>query len=80
MGEPAFFYAKSKAQIICAVIAQLIGAFIFATWIVQSLYSLNPKLQFSSIESSSVAATARFVSSPEYGFSCDAANIKSCRF
>ena len=41
-------YAKTKPQISCAVTAQLISAFVFATWIVQSLYFLNPKFRASS--------------------------------
>ena len=36
-----FANAKTKAQISCAVTAQLISAFVFATMLVQSL--LNPK-------------------------------------
>ena len=39
---------KTKTQISFVVIAKLISAFVFATWIVQSLYSLNPKFQASS--------------------------------
>ena len=35
-------------QISCAVTVQLITAFVFATYTVQSLYFLNPKLQASS--------------------------------
>ena len=46
--KPAFAYAKIKAQISCAVTAQLISAFVFANRIVQSLYYLNPKFQASS--------------------------------
>ena len=42
-----FAYAKTKAQISCAVTAQLISAFVFATYIVQSLYFLNQKFQAS---------------------------------
>ena len=46
MRKPAFcIYAKTKTQISCAVTAQLISAFVFATRIVQSLYFLNPKFQ-----------------------------------
>ena len=41
-------YAKTKAKISCAATMQLISAFVFATWIVQSLYFLNPKFQASS--------------------------------
>ena len=40
-----FACAKTKAQISCAIIVKLISAFVFATWIVQSLYFLNPKFQ-----------------------------------
>ena len=40
---------KPKAQISCAVTAQLISAFVFTTWIVLSLFFLNPKFQFSSL-------------------------------
>ena len=43
-----FAYAKTKTQISCAVTSQLISAFVFAMWIVQSLYYLNPKFQASS--------------------------------
>ena len=35
MRKPDFAYAKTKAQISCAVTAQLISAFVFAIWIVQ---------------------------------------------
>ena len=37
------YYDPHKAQISCAVTAELISAFVFATWTVQSLYFLNPK-------------------------------------
>ena len=40
-------YAKTKAQISCAVNAQLISAFVFAIQMVQSLFFLNPKFQAS---------------------------------
>ena len=40
---------KLKAQISCAVTAQLISAFVMATWIVQILFYLNPKFQASSL-------------------------------
>ena len=43
-----FAYAKIKAQISYAETAQLIRAFVFATWIVQSLFYLNSKFQASS--------------------------------
>ena len=42
-------YAIPKAQISCAVTAQLISAFVFAEQIVQSLFFLNPKFQASSL-------------------------------
>ena len=41
-------YAKTKTQISLPVTAKLISAFVFATWIVQSLFYLNPKFQASS--------------------------------
>ena len=41
-------YVKTKAQISCAVNAQLISAFAFTTQIVQFLLYLYPKFQFSS--------------------------------
>ena len=40
MRKPAFAYAKTKTQISFAVTVKLINAFVFATWIVQSLYFL----------------------------------------
>ena len=43
-----FAYAKTKVQISCAVTAQLISAFVFATRIVQILF-FNPKFQASSL-------------------------------
>ena len=48
MRKPAFAYVKTKTQISFAVTAKLISAFVFATWIVQYLYFLNPKFQASS--------------------------------
>ena len=42
-----FAFAKTKPQISCAVTAQLISAFVFATQIVQSLFFQNPKFQAS---------------------------------
>ena len=38
-----FAYAKTKTQISFAVTAKLISAFVFTTWIIQSLCFLNPK-------------------------------------
>ena len=43
-----FAYAKTKTQNNFAVTAKLISVFVFATWIVQYLYFLNPKFQVSS--------------------------------
>ena len=48
MKKPAFAYAKTKTQISFAITAKLISSFVFATWIVQSLYFVNPKFQASS--------------------------------
>ena len=48
MRKPAFAFAKTKTQISCAVTAQMISAFVFATWIVQYLFFLNPKFPVSS--------------------------------
>ena len=40
-----FAYAKTKAQVSCAVTAQLISAFVFASKILQFLFFLNLKFQ-----------------------------------
>ena len=48
MRKPDFTYAKTKAQISCAVTARLISTFVFATQIVQFLLYLYPKCQDSS--------------------------------
>ena len=48
MRKPVFAYAKTKAQISCALTTQLISAFLFAKQIVKSLYFLDPKFQGSS--------------------------------
>ena len=42
-------YVKTKEQISCAVTAQLISAFVFATRIVEFFFFLNPKSQASSL-------------------------------
>ena len=48
--KPGFsLYAKTKAQISFGVTAKLIGAFVFATRIVQSFLFLYPKFQASSL-------------------------------
>ena len=44
-----FSNVKTKEQISCAVTAQLISAFGYVTWIVQSLLFLNPTFQASSL-------------------------------
>ena len=45
----SFAYAKTKAQISCAVTAQLISTFVFATQQVQSLFFFSTKFQGSSL-------------------------------
>ena len=47
MRKPDFCICETKTQISCAVTAQLISAFVFATRIVQFLYFLNLKFQVS---------------------------------
>ena len=47
MRKPVFCICENKAQISCAITAQLISAFVFATCIVQSLYFLSLKFQVS---------------------------------
>ena len=73
-----FAYAKTKTQISFAVNAKLISVFVFATWIVQSLYFLNPKFKPLAIFCGS---TARFVSdlvgNPKDRFSHNEAQIKT---
>ena len=49
MRKRCIAFAKTKTQISCAVTAQLISVFIFAAWIVQSLFFLNLKFQASSL-------------------------------
>ena len=46
-GNLPFAYPKTKAQISCVVTVKLIGAFVLATKIVQSVFLLNPKFQAS---------------------------------
>ena len=53
--NPDFAYAKTKAQISCAVNDQLISAFVFATRIVQFLAYLYLKFQASSPPASMTA-------------------------
>ena len=76
MRKPFFVYAKTRTQISCAVTAQLISAFVFASWIEQSLYFLNRNFTPLAIL---CGCTARLVSDlvgkPEVRFSCVAAHI-----
>ena len=46
--KTCFPYVKAKGQISCMVTVQLISAFVFATYVVYSLYCLNLKFQASS--------------------------------
>ena len=59
-------YAITKAQISCAVTAQLNSAIVFATQIVEPLFFLNPKFQASSLTSWIVSD---FVGTPNCWFS-----------
>ena len=50
MRNPNFGLCENKdADQLCSYIAQLISAFVFATGIVQFLFSINPKFQASNI-------------------------------
>ena len=69
-----FAYAKTKTQISFAVTAKLISAFVFATWIVQSLYFLNLKFQASIYLLYSLVCV-RQGWKPECWFSHDAAHF-----
>ena len=62
-----FAYAKTKAKISFTVTANLIRAFVFATWIVQFLFFLNPK--------SVSVIVSDLVGNPEDRFSRVAAQI-----
>ena len=48
MRKPDFCICEKKAQISFMVTVKLISAFVFATWIVQSLYFVNQKFLASS--------------------------------
>ena len=71
MRKPDFVNAKTKAQISCAVTAQLISAFVFATRIVQ--YSSSSNIQNFKFLAIFCDCTGRFVSNlvgnPEDRFS-----------
>ena len=72
-------YAKTKAQISCTVTTQLISAFVFATWIVQSLYFLNPKFQTSSLFCGCAAwFMSELFGNSEDRFSHDTAQMLNC--
>ena len=71
-----FAYAKTKAQISCAVTAQLISTLVFAVEIVQSLYFLNPKFQVSShLQRPYSQFVSDLVRNPKDRLSHDAAHI-----
>ena len=72
MRKPDFAYdTKTKMQINCAVIEQLISLFIFATLLIlQSLYFLNPEFQ-------AYGCTAQFVlETPKTGFLATRLSLK----
>ena len=75
-----FAYAKTKTQISCAVTAQLISAFVFATQIVSTI-PLLPKFKISKPLAILSNCAARFMSdldgNPEDRFSHVEAHIKS---
>ena len=76
MRNRLFAYAKTKTQISCAVTAQLISAFVFASQIVHFLYYLNPKFQASShIQWQHSPFVSDLVGNPEDLFSHDEAHI-----
>ena len=65
-----FAYAKTKTQIRCAVIAQMISVLVFPAQLVQNLFFLNPKI-------SSLIPSSEVVRTPETGFIRDAAQLIS---
>ena len=75
MRKTAFAYAKTKAQIKCAVTAQLISAFVMAT-----LYSAIPLLSKSNIILCGYTARllSDLVGNPVDRFSRDAAHYMAC--
>ena len=70
--------AKTKAQISCAVTAQLISAFVFAAGIVKFIFYLYPNFK---LLACFCDRTGRFVSdmvgAPNCGFSHSQAQLKS---
>ena len=73
MTKPAFANEKTIAQISCAVTAQLISAFVLATYIEQFLFFLNQKFQASNHLLRMYSLL--YVGNPEGMFSCDTAYI-----
>ena len=78
MREPGFFACAKKAQISCAITAQLIIALVFTTLIVQFLFFLE--IQNFKLISIFCGCIGRFVSelvgNPEDRFSHDGAHIR----
>ena len=81
MRKPFFFaYAKTKTQISFAVTAKLISAFVFATWIVPSLFYLNLKFQaYSHLLWLYSPVVSDLVSNPEDRFSHNEAHFISTK-
>ena len=66
-----FAYAKTKAQISCAVTAQLIRAFVFATHIVPFLFYLYPNFMILAFFSVCISKfVSDLVGNPKDLFSC----------
>ena len=64
-------YAKTKTQISCAVTAQLISAFVFATQIVQYLFLLNQDFKpFAYFCDCKALFRSDLMGNPEDWFSC----------
>ena len=74
MRKPVFAYAKTKAQITCAVTARLVSAFVFAAKIMQSLFFLKSLVIFCGCTAKSVSDLAGH---PGDRFSRDAAQSMS---
>ena len=69
-------YEKIKAQISCAVTAQLISAFVFATSIESYLFFINPKFQaFTHLLSLYSSICVELIENPEDRFSRDATHV-----
>ena len=72
-----YAYAKTKALISCMVTTQIISSFVFATYIVQYLYFLNPKFQVSSHLLWLYSFVLDLVGNPSFRFSREAPRICS---